>query len=1009
MSQGSQPFGLTRSYNSQQVYYAAKIDSRRFGRGWRTEYDAAALYTGFSATAPLRMHILLPGGREAVFVSSGGVMKPAYWKKSSNSWVAPRKDVDETVVLVGGAIWQYTGPDDVVYSFNIKGSFTSGWTGQLTEIRTRDGYTQTLSYNAAGKNIAVNDNLGRSITFTYNTQGLTDSVTDADGKLYRYVYKNQSVLPEGVSVSITDHPSWVLERVIYPDATPADDSDNPRVTYHYEDANFPFALTGITDEKGVRFATWAYDATGRAISSQHAGGAERTTIAFDDVAKTRTVTNPLGKQAIYQLETFQDQLRIKQVAGQPSANCVGADTSFLYDANGYISQETDGKGNITKYVRNARGQETSRTEAFGTPQERTITTTWHATFRLPLQITEPGLTTAFTYNGDGLLTGRTETDTTSHSVPYSTNGQTRSWSFSYLTPGLLDVADGPLPGAADSINYDYNANGFLSQVTNEAGHITQISSVNGRGQPLSIVGPNGVISNLTYDARGWLISVTVDPGPAQAVTSLVYDAIGQITRITRPDGSLLNYAYDDARRLIAVSNASNEKITYTYDAMGNRTQTDILSAASAVTATQSQAFDELGRLLRELGASAQTTTHAYDKVDSRISTLDPRGKLYGFAFDALNRLVSQTDPASAQIAYANDAADNLAAVTDARGNATAYVHNGWGEVIRETSPDRGVTDYVREARGLITQQTDARGVVASYAYDALGRTTARSFAASPADNVQYFYDDITGGNRGVGRLTRITDKSGETAFSYDARGNVVHEARVIAGQSYQTLRAYDLADNLVTLTYPSGRIVHYMRDALGRITSVSTQTNAGGAMVVVASGITYAPFGPLTGLTFGNGVVLSQTYDLDYRLTGIAATGVQNLGYGYDSAGNITAISDAITPARHQTFAHDDLNRLTAASGVYGAYGYAYDLSGNRIAHSRPGVNESYTNALGSNRLLQISGAAARSFTYDQAGNAANDNRGSGANYAYSYDAVGDMAQADRDGLTLARYTADAR
>ncbi|MDP1670754.1 MAG: RHS repeat-associated core domain-containing protein, partial [Alphaproteobacteria bacterium] len=35
--------------------------------------------------------------------------------------------------------------------------------------------------------------------------------------------------------------------------------------------------------------------------------------------------------------------------------------------------------------------------------------------------------------------------------------------------------------------------------------------------------------------------------------------------------------------------------------------------------------------------------------------------------------------------------------------------------------------------------------------------------------------------------------------------------------------------------------------------------------------------------------------------------------------------------------------------------------------------------------------------------------RGSGANYTYAYDAVGDMAQADRDGLTLARYTADAR
>jgi YD repeat-containing protein len=331
------------------------------------------------------------------------------------------------------------------------------------------------------------------------------------------------------------------------------------------------------------------------------------------------------------------------------------------------------------------------------------------------------------------------------------------------------------------------------------------------------------------------------------------------------------------------------------------------------------------------------------------------------------------------------------------------VHNGWGEVIRETSPDRGITDYVRDQLGNVTSQTDARGVVSQYTYDALGRVLTRSFPAMPAQNVTYAYDDIALGNKGVGRLTRVIDASGESALSYDARGNMVREARVIAGRSYATSYAYDAADNLVTLTYPSGRIVSYTRDARGLVVSVSTRINAAAAPVAVASSITYAPFGPLTGLTFGNGIVLGQTYDQDYRLRTLAATGVQNLTCSYDPAGNITAIADGINPNFNQDFTYDDLNRLIWARGRYGTFTYTYDVAGNRIAHSRspysgPVVNESHTIALSSNRLMQITGSTARNFTYDAAGNVANDNRGPGANYSYSHDAAGDMAQADRDG-----------
>lgn len=43
--------------------------------------------------------------------------------------------------------------------------------------------------------------------------------------------------------------------------------------------------------------------------------------------------------------------------------------------------------------------------------------------------------------------------------------------------------------------------------------------------------------------------------------------------------------------------------------------------------------------------------------------------------------------------------------------------------------------------------------------------------------------------------------------------------------------------------------------------------DAGASAVMVVSSGSYKPFGPLTGLTFGNAVALSLNYDQDYRLT----------------------------------------------------------------------------------------------------------------------------------------------
>jgi uncharacterized protein RhaS with RHS repeats len=55
------------------------------------------------------------------------------------------------------------------------------------------------------------------------------------------------------------------------------------------------------------------------------------------------------------------------------------------------------------YTRDDQGRELSRTEAPGTPQARTVTTTWDTTLNKPLVITEPERVTEYTYDAEGRL------------------------------------------------------------------------------------------------------------------------------------------------------------------------------------------------------------------------------------------------------------------------------------------------------------------------------------------------------------------------------------------------------------------------------------------------------------------------------------------------------------------------------------------------------------------------------------------------------------------------------
>jgi YD repeat-containing protein len=275
-------------------------------------------------------------------------------------------------------------------------------------------------------------------------------------------------------------------------------------------------------------------------------------------------------------------------------------------------------------------------------------------------------------------------------------------------------------------------------------------------------------------------------------------------------------------------------------------------------------------------------------------------------FDQLNRLKQATDAKSGIALFAYDARDNLIGATDQRGLVTTYVLDGFDNVIQVTSPDTGTTVFQTDRAGNVTQVVDGRGVTVNMSYDALNRMATKTFPASATENMTLTYDSVAGGNFGKGRLTGIVDESGSTALVYDRRGNIVTETKVIQGTSHTTSHSWNLADRPIRETYPSGRIVDYARDSQGRIAGVTTRHNAGAAPITVAASLTYKPFGPLAGLSLGNGLVQTRVYDADYRLTDLDVAGggttIQDLAYGYDGRDDVTSITDALVPSRSQLF-----------------------------------------------------------------------------------------------------------
>ena len=538
-------------------------------------------------------------------------------------------------------------------------------TGRLTTIISASGQRLLFSYSTAstpnttapgvGYLIGVNDSLGRSVMFFYNSLGQVAQISVPTGNFQKmeYVAGNLAKITwADLSARTFAYNNaalpWALTGVF-------DESSVLVASFAYDSQGRAVSTerAGGVDRHSVTYATPPSIVVTDTFSP--ADGVIYRVRSWQ-TALAPSVTMPNGSALDLGVALVANSPAVTTRSQPAGSGCSASTSGQSYDVNGNVASRDDFNGYRTCYANDlSRNLETTRVEglaggascavtAAGTALPagaRKINTQWHPDWSLAIKQAEPGRITISVYNGQpdpfaggsvascaptsAMLPGGKRIAVLCRQVEQATTDVDGSQSFA--AQGQAGVASreqrwiynqlGQVLSATDALGktttYAYYAAtafggadpnavghtmGDLQSVTNPAGHVTQYALYNKAGQAVQMVDPNGVGTVYQYDARQRLTSIAV----GGLTTFYEYWPTGLLKKATQPDGSYLSYGYDDAHRLVQVSDNLGNSIIYTLDSMGNRTTETVMDAGGSLRSQLSRSIDALGRIQQVTGS-----------------------------------------------------------------------------------------------------------------------------------------------------------------------------------------------------------------------------------------------------------------------------------------------------------------------------------------------------------------------------------------------------------------------
>lgn len=749
-------------------------------------------------------------------------------------------------------------------------------------LRTVDGKRYCFGHSIEGQVMPlqyVADPVGQKIHLRYDERGRLGSIIDAAGRRFLLQYGPRETDSDilGIYGPHPDDPARTVKFVGYAyssagDLVAVEDALGHITRYEYAG----HLLVCETDRNGLsfRFEYVAGPHGPRCVRTWGDQGVFDHKLAYDDEAKTTTVTNSLGHQTVYERgDNGLATVIIDPLGGRRSHtyNPFAQPILSVDELGTMVYREYDWRGNISKIV-----------DVDGAVMQMA----YDDRDRLRRAVDPNGCWIQWDYDEQDRTIRRNGGD-----------GALRE--FAYAGPYLIGTRD----AIGNQFELGYDAHGNISDIRAPSGTRTHWR-FDSLGRPIEITDPAGKVERRRYDLRGRLVEQVQADGN---YLSYGYDAVGRNTRVTqakreillgytgtgrlawrREQDAALRFEYDTEDQLTAVINQAGEAWRFERDPAGH-----VVAEQAFDGVRRSYGLDAGGRMVELRRASGQVVKVKRDgagrlleiehhdggreryryRADGQLLEAHNGSCAVRFERDALGRVVcewqgehwvaAQLDRAGQRVRVRSSLGADIHVDRDHQGLASAlrvcsagdpqhelwsarFKRDGMGRELERALPGGVLSRWTHDPFGRQRQhhvwdgkrvirdvhygwEPDARlGELVDgehgrsvFGHDSLGRLAWAQYGDGTADlrmpdAVGNLFQSRERDDRKygpAGQLLSATTKHGTTRYVYDDDGNLI--SKTMPNGKVWRFR-YDGAGMLAEVERPDGSVVGFAYDALGR-------------------------------------------------------------------------------------------------------------------------------------------------------------------------------------------------
>ena len=581
--------------------------------------------------------------------------------------------------------------------------------------------------------------------------------------------------------------------------------------------------------------------------------------------------------------------------------------TFTYNANRQLTSVSDALTNTTFYAYDSLCRITNITFAPPAGSARASSYFYDSLDRLTNLVHPDGISETWKHApcGCGILShvDRGGNVTSNSYSPNKWLSKVRTWSSNGTLVSYVEYkhnAAGQITNAIDALTNifarEYNSAGDLVKSTDPLGPVTE-HQYDSAGRKYLTIYPGGTISSNAYDSAGNVASSALIGGTMVNLTQYSRDALGRVITTTDALGNITSNTFDMAGRTVRITYPDQSCQETVFDLLGN-----VVEQIGPVPAGASQAEKDTA-----------TTSNSYDLLNRLVSTTDPESRTTTYEYSTdWPQQIARVKNDNGQVVQENfyDAQSGNMVSNTSYGVLSSFEYDNAGQVISTIFADGSASTNTYDGPRLVSQRSRT-GNVTSYGFDALGRRT--SVTNSLGAVTHYAFDAI-------GNVTNMTDAlTNRTSYVFDSMNRPTVTIRPDGSAS---TNSYDSLGRLASRTGAGSVPVSYQYDLLARMTNlIDGEANS--------TKFEYDSMGRLSRKIYADGTFYQYSYSARGWLTNRLDAVGKNTRYSYNNVGQLTEVDYPTDTDVH--YVMDNLGRMSQRVDSAGTWSWTYQDQSSRI------------------------------------------------------------------------------